>query len=77
MKTLVYFENTKIVLGVSYSRYSAVGTLAPKIDVLKLFGDFEYLLLIKCSAMLSFDPVFTDDAQCAETNEISIFRVMG
>jgi len=24
-----------------------------------------------------FDPVFTDDAKCAETNEISIFRVMG
>ena len=26
---------------------------------------------------LSFDTVFTNDAQCAETNEISIFRAMG
>ena len=27
--------------------------------------------------LLSFDPVLTDDAQCAETNETPIFRVIG
>ena len=27
-------------------------------------------------APLSFDPIFMDDAQCAETNEKSIFRFL-